>query len=477
MKMIVFYIGLLLIISINVYGQVEEGKMYMIIACHSNKALEIKPAADITASGLQLQQDDLTGNSNQLFYFKKIKGSYFQIIAVCSNKSLEIRNGSLKDHDTVQQNQFYEQDCQLFTLIKNSNGTFAIVNKNSGYGFDILGGSKSFGNNTAVIQYSASGAPNQLFRIVEYDNNRNPNAEGLFRHPFLYTGEWDYRKTVQNIFVLRGGEIVWSYGIPFKNEKGEMEELGDATRLSNGNIVFCRKVGASEITPGKKIIWNTNAEPGCEIHSVQPLGLEKVLVVQNGNPAKAMIINITTNKIEKQVILPSGNPQSSHLQFRRVRLTKDSTLLAAHLDDNKVSEYDLNGKEIWSFDVNGPWSVVRLKNGNTLISSYPSSVLEVNKSGKVVWQFSEKDIPAITCFIFQEVSRLANGNTIICNWCPVHLKDSDEWPGTVQVLEVTPDKKVVWTMSQWKAPVDLGPASSIQLLDEPGIPENGELQR
>jgi hypothetical protein len=31
-------------------------------------------------------------------------------------------------------------------------------------------------------------------------------------------------------------------------------------------------------------------------------------------------------------------------------------------------------------------------------------------------------------------------------------------------------------LSEWKNP-DLGPASSIQLLDEPGVAENGDLQR
>jgi len=44
------------------------------------------------------------------------------------------------------------------------------------------------------------------------------------------------------------------------------------------------------------------------------------------------------------------------------------------------------------------------------------------------------------------------------------------------VLEVTPTKKVVWALREWKHP-DLGPASSIQLLDEPGAAENGDLQR
>jgi hypothetical protein len=50
------------------------------------------------------------------------------------------------------------------------------------------------------------------------------------------------------------------------------------------------------------------------------------------------------------------------------------------------------------------------------------------------------------------------------------LKDPKKWPGSVQVLEVTPDKKIVWALSEWGSP-DLGPASSIQLLDEPGAPK------
>jgi hypothetical protein len=54
-----------------------------------------------------------------------------------------------------------------------------------------------------------------------------------------------------------------------------------------------------------------------------------------------------------------------------------------------------------------------------------------------------------------------------------HIEDT-EWPLHVQLIEVTPDKKVVWALRDW---VTLGPASSTQLLDEPGIPEKGEQQR
>ena len=43
----------------------------------------------------------------------------------------------------------------------------------------------------------------------------------------------------------------------------------------------------------------------------------------------------------------------------------------------------------------------------------------------------------------------------------------------MKVFEVTPEKKVVWVLSSWKEP-DLGPSTSIQLLDEPGALEDQE---
>ncbi len=70
------------------------------------------------------------------------------------------------------------------------------------------------------------------------------------------------------------------------------------------------------------------------------------------------------------------------------------------------------------------------------------------------------------------MDRLANGDTVICNW-PGSLP-IEQWPNVVQIIEVTPDKKVVWALRDFDT---LGPATSIQLLDEPGIPENGDLQR
>jgi hypothetical protein len=293
----------------------------------------------------------------------------------------------------------------------------------------------------------------------------NLPGNGLAQHDFLYAGEFETRKDVQTLWLIRGGKVAWSYAIPSKDASGKSQELDDATLLPNGNVLFSHLTGASEVTPDKKIIWNHDAEPGSEIHIVEPMGDGKVMVVQNGDPAKLMIINTATDTIEKQFTLPAGKPKTPHGQFRRVRVTKAGTFLAAHMDMGKVSEYDADGKEIWTVKAPGAWDAERLPNGNTLISVQQRGVREVDPKGNTVWEFTQKDSPDIKLFILQDAVRLANGNTVITSWCPLNVKDTKQWPGTVQVLEVTPDKKIVWALSSWTDPADLGPASGIQILD------------
>ncbi|MEO6328862.1 MAG: PQQ-binding-like beta-propeller repeat protein [Ginsengibacter sp.] len=289
-------------------------------------------------------------------------------------------------------------------------------------------------------------------------------GHGLKQHDFLYTGEWEYRKPIQTIYLIRDGKVRWTYDIPFKDSNDIMEELGDATMRSNGNIVFCRKVGASEITPGKKIIWNVNAPAGTEIHAVQAIGLDKVMYITNGVPATGRVVNVKTGKVEREFELPTGKP-SPHLQFRRVRILASGNILAAHLDSNIVAEYDKSGKTVWSYKCQGPWSASRLENGNTLISNYHNTLTEVDNKGNVVWQLNQSDIPQIKLFIIQGAERLPDGNTVFANWLGADVKDPKDWPGTVQMVEVNPGKKVVWALSQWSDP-DLGPGSSFQLLNK-----------
>jgi hypothetical protein len=142
------------------------------------------------------------------------------------------------------------------------------------------------------------------------------------------------------------------------------------------------------------------------------------------------------------------------------------SILVPHMGENKVVEYDLDGKALLTIQIPSPWHAVRLKNGNTLIASNKNLVREVNPKGDTVWEFTQADAPEYTLINTQTAYRLANGNTVISNWC-AGKNDYDQWPNTVQFIEVTPDKKVVWALREWKDPLDLGPSTSIQLLDEP----------
>ena len=141
-------------------------------------------------------------------------------------------------------------------------------------------------------------------------------------HPFLYCGEWQNRSTLQQtMYIVRDGKIAWSYTNPLKGE------LGDCTMLSSGNIVFSRQFGASEVTQAKKIVWNYEGPPGTEIHTAYPVDERRVLIMQNGNPAKLLVINKGTGDVEKELILATRIPSGTHGQFRHVRMTAAGTFL------------------------------------------------------------------------------------------------------------------------------------------------------
>jgi hypothetical protein len=225
------------------------------------------------------------------------------------------------------------------------------------------------------------------------------------------------------------------------------------------------------MTPDKKVIWNYEAPAGHEVHTAVPIGTGHVLYIQNGDPAVIRVVNILTNEVEREITLQTRHPASTHGQFRHARLTERGTLLVAHMDLNKVVEYDHDGNELWSFPGAGPWGVTPLSDGNILITDQ-KGVREVSRRGDSVWTFSPSDVPAYHFSNLQQAWRLDNGDTVINNW----VNEWNQVPGnesdTVQAIEVTPAKQVVWALRSWTDPANLGPATTIQFLNTPTAPEN-----
>jgi hypothetical protein len=157
-------------------------------------------------------------------------------------------------------------------------------------------------------------------------------GKGMGQHPMLYIGEG-----LNKIFVVDRGKIVWTYST------GPGWEYDDVWMLSNGNILFTRMQYIAIVTPEKKIVWRYDAPEGTEIHGCQPIGLDKVLFIQNGLPPRLMVVNIQTKAVEVAHDLPAPSltdPKTVHAQFRRVRYTAQGTYLVPFLTMHRVVEYD-----------------------------------------------------------------------------------------------------------------------------------------
>jgi len=286
-------------------------------------------------------------------------------------------------------------------------------------------------------------------------------GRGLAQHPMLYVGE-NYTK----MFLVNNGKVIWTY------QTGKGWEYDDVWMLSNGNILFTRMQYVAEITPDKKVVWryDCSTPPGVnhtEVHTCQPIGLDKVMFVVNGLPPRLMVVNIKTGAVEVNHELPCAqlsDPNSIHGQFRRARYTAQGTYLVSYLSEGKVVEFDKDFNQIWSYPIKSAWAALRLKNGHTLITGERDSLTrEVNAKGETVWEFQSSELPEAWRLASapQTCTRLANGNTIFCS-----RGGAGKGP---QLVEVTPDKKVVWVLQDWQ---DVGDATAVQILDDPGVPEN-----
>jgi hypothetical protein len=286
-------------------------------------------------------------------------------------------------------------------------------------------------------------------------------GKGLAEHPMLYIGEG-----CDKIFVVNEGKVIWTYST------GTGWEFDDAWLLSNGNVLFSRMSYCEEVTPGKKVVWHLDAPSGTEIHTLQPIGLDRVLLVENGLPPRLKIVDINSGvtEVDHALEAPSlTDRRTVHGQFRRARITAAGTYLLPFLEMGKVVEYDRNFEEIWSYNIPSPWAAIRLRNGNTLITDEKDALTrEVNPKRETVWEFRLSELPQSMNFRgSQSCVRLDNGNTILCS-------RGDGGKGC-QLVEVTADHRVVWALYDWKT---LGPATAVQILAERGVPETpGDLQR
>ncbi len=251
----------------------------------------------------------------------------------------------------------------------------------------------------------------------------------------------DYDRRLLAI-VAPDGAISWSRPIS--------EEVHQAALLPDGHVLYAPISGRlSEVDPASgNEVWsydaakqNGNAGTAVQVHDFERISDGSTWIFESGS---RRVIHIDrAGMLLSQLPLTVDHPDS-HRDTRNARRLPDGHFLVAHEGDNAVREYDSKGTVVWRYAVKSKvFAALRLADGNTLIATGDGHrLLEVDQAGAEVWSVGQHDLPGITLAWLTQIERLPNGNTIVVN--------CHAGPGNPQIIELTRDKKVVWSFRDFE---------------------------
>lgn len=160
---------------------------------------------------------------------------------------------------------------------------------------------------------------------------------------------------------------------------------------------------------------------------------------------------------------------NAHMQSRMARRQPDGTTLVPHLLDFAIVRYAADGRELARIDTrvpgeppinSWPFTAIVLADGGILAGlTNGNRVVEYDTAGKVRWQVTAADTGGAindAC----GVQRLPGGNTMIASY---HVGTGGE-----RLVEVAPDKKIVWA---WRADVPAVHHFQVLAIDGVAVPE------
>jgi len=279
-------------------------------------------------------------------------------------------------------------------------------------------------------------------------------SDANIRHSFLVCG---------NTTALIGEDGAVLRSIPYATRDGFV--------LPNGNLLLAVNKskefpggGIVELTPDGKVAFSWKGTQS-EVNSVQEVAGGHLVTTEAGPKPRLLEID-RTGKTIVEFPLTCQN-KDTHMETRMTRKLPSGNYLAPHLLDKAVREYTPEGKVARELKTptdpkdSWPFTAIRLENGNTLITcTHGNLVIEVDRDGKETWRLSNADLPTPLLSDPCGAQRLASGNTVITSYGAAK-------PDAVKMLEVTPDKKVVWT---YKSNLPHG-VHEFQILTTNGQPE------
>lgn len=216
----------------------------------------------------------------------------------------------------------------------------------------------------------------------------------------------------------------------------------DVWMLEDNTFLFNDGNGVKRIHPDGGIVWEYRSPlppEENEIHSCQLLDNGNVLIAENG-PSRVIEVDFRGQVVKETPI--SSASDNMHMRFRMCRKLDNGGFLLVLSDDELIKEFDRDGREVRT--VRPPegiafkkvHAVVRLRNGNLLISSGAGGIVfEIDGEDKVVWRLDPEELKkkyGVEIEFICGLQRLSNGNTVLA-----------VYHGNYQVVEVNRRKEVV----------------------------------
>jgi HEAT repeat protein len=238
------------------------------------------------------------------------------------------------------------------------------------------GGGLLHGYTTIVEMWSPNGNGGRVYEVdragkVRWTINglQGPSDAQVLPGDKVLITEQNLQRVIECDFH---GKVLWEKSVP---------NVLRCERLPRGQLLtVCRNEVVVTDRAGKEVLKYTR--PGHDILNASRLRNGQIAVFTSGYQ---YIRLDATGKVARTAQL--GALQIVHWNHSVEPLPHDR-LLVSEYQSGRVVEQDLNGKVYWQAAVPGPLSASRLANGHTLVcSNNPQRVCELDRKGKVVWEF------------------------------------------------------------------------------------------
>lgn len=158
-----------------------------------------------------------------------------------------------------------------------------------------------------------------------------------------------------------------------------------AQRLPNGNTFIATKNQLMEVDRNDKVVFS-HSLPGGEL-------IMRAHKLRNGDLAIISQLGVTRfarlDRTGKEISSFGVDVRTSG---GKVDVLPNGHVLIPENGNNRVVEYDAQGKVVWEATVDSPIVATRLPNGNTLITSMNAQkgAIEIDRAGKEVWQYKSE---------------------------------------------------------------------------------------